>query len=194
MPRGQAGPTAPGWSCPEFCLQLLLSSSALRQNLQLAQCPTHAKGNALRCSSASCQMSGFRKVSLLQCQRSSVPTPSLLTADQHLQFHTLAPDSLSDAPSGCPQIKSIHWHNFTAQAISSLPLPCTMQTLSFLRTGSGVRDQIEVLVCWKADPALAPSADLWGVSRTCFAFYRLFPWCTEVPTANSAAAELQKIA
>lgn len=132
MLRGQAGPTAPGWSCPEFCLQLLLSSSALRQNLQLAQCPTHAKGNALRCSSASCQMSGFRKVSLLQCQRSSVPTPSLLTADQHLQFHTLAPDSLSDAPSGCPQIKSIHWHNFIAQAISSLPLPCTMQTLSFL--------------------------------------------------------------
>lgn len=103
-------------------------------------------------------------------------------------------DSLPSVLSCHPQIKNIYWHNFTAQAISSHPLLCTMQTLSFLWTGSSLQDQIEVLVCWKADPALAPSADLWGESRTCFAFYRLFPWCTEVPIANSAAAELQKIA
>lgn len=35
---------------------------------------------------------------------------------------------------------------------------------------------------------------LWGASKTYFSFYRLFPWCTEVPKANSAAAELQRIA
>lgn len=49
-------------------------------------------------------------------------------------------------------------------------------------------------MCWKVNPALASSADLWGASKTYFAFYRLFPWCTEVPIANSAAAQLQKMA
>lgn len=111
---------------------------------------------------------------------SSKPTLGTLHPGSDALTHTPLGSCWRKAPIGCSGSQQCFPPQHHANAVTS----CHWQQC--VKSGSG----FSVL---ERKSSTGFQCRLWGASKTYFSFYRLFPWCTEVPIANSAAAELQKI-